>query len=88
MTALEYSPTIIAFCIATSLIVGFSAGIDRVRVLEFVSASGGGRQAIFILRAIADGTTDVWVSVIPAGLTASGVVAGGVSQSIQVTVGK
>ena len=75
-------------------LVGVSAGneiypgTNTSQVLQLVSTSGGNGQAIFILRGLGEGTTEVWASVIAGGPTTGGVVSGGVSQSMLVTVQK
>jgi hypothetical protein len=62
-------------------------GKSTSQVLEVISTHGSAEQAIFVLRALLDGTTDVWVSVITGGVT-SGTATGWVSDTVQVKVGK
>jgi hypothetical protein len=62
-------------------------GTSNSQVLEPVSAHGGSNQAVFTLRALLDGSTEVWASVIAGGATA-GASAGWVSETVQVKVGK
>lgn len=62
-------------------------GKSTSQVLEVKSAYGGPDRAVFFLRALLDGTTEVWVSVISGGVT-TGTATGWVSDTIQVKVGK
>ena len=63
-------------------------GTATSQVLGLISAIGENGQAVFILRGLGEGTTEVWASVIPGGPATGGVVSGGVTQSISVTVQK
>ncbi len=62
-------------------------GKSTSQVLEVKSAIGGPDRAVFVLRALLDGSTQVWVAVITGGVT-TGTSTGWVSDTIQVKVGK
>ncbi len=60
-------------------------GTRSSNVLECISANGRASQAVFVLRALLGGTTELWVSVLPGGNTVDGT-PGWLSQVVQVKV--